>query len=112
MNRGEIWWANLRTPKGSDPGYRRPVVIVQSDAFNQSRIRTVIVAVVTSNLNLALAPGNVPLTRRDSRLNKRSVINVSQLITIDRSFLTERIGKIPKKQMTALDEGLKRVLSL
>jgi mRNA interferase MazF len=112
VKRGEIWWASLSVPKGSEPGYRRPVVIVQSDAFNKSRIQTIVVASITSNMRLADAPGNVSLTRRQSRLPKKSVINVSQLLTLDKSYLTERVGKIPSKQMAELEAGLRLVLSL
>jgi mRNA interferase MazF len=112
VQRGEIWWASLPFPQGSGPGYRRPVVVVQSDAFNRSRIQTVIVAVVTSNVFLAHAPGNVVLPRRQSGLPKDPVVNVSQLITLDRSYLTERVGKLRSSQMQALDEGLRLVLSI
>ena len=112
MQRGEIWWATLPAPSGSSPGKRRPVVIVQSDAFNKSRIQTVIAAVITSNLDLAAAPGNIVLRRRDSKLSRESVINVSQLITIDRSYLTERVSSIPKRLSGALDDGLRLVLAV
>ena len=112
MRRGEIWWASLPAPKGSGPGKRRPVLVVQSDAFNESRIQTVIAAVITSNLELAAAPGNFKLRRRDTQLSKDSVVNVSQLITIDRSFLTERITELPKRLAGKLDEGLRLVLGL
>ena len=89
MRRGEIWWASLQDPQGSGPGYRRPVVIVQSDSFNESRINTVIVAIITSNLILAAAPGNVMIERRVSMLFDDSIANVSQVLTIDRSLLTQ-----------------------
>lgn len=112
MRRGEIWWASLPGPRGSGPGKRRPVLIVQSDAFNESRIQTVIAAVITSNLELAAAPGNLLLRRRDTRLSRDSVVNVSQLITIDRSFITERISELPKRLVGKLDEGLRLVLGL
>ena len=112
MHRGDIWWANLPSPEGSGPGRRRPVLIVQSDAFNASRIQTVIAAVITSNLELSSAPGNLLLRRRDSKLPKDSVVNVSQLITLDKAFLTERVGGLPKRLAGALDEGLRLVLSL
>lgn len=112
MQRGEIWWASLPSPKGSGPGRRRPVLIVQSDAFNASRIQTVIAAVITSNLELTAAPGNLLLRKRDSKLPKDSVINVSQLITLDRSFLTERVSGLPKRLAGAFDEGLRLVLGL
>lgn len=81
MQRGEIWWASMGMPRGSEPGYRRPVVIVQSNEFNRSRINTVIVAIITSSLRLADAPGNVQISGKGSGLNKPSVINVSQLAT-------------------------------
>ena len=110
--RGEIWWAALPAPRGSEPGYRRPVVVVQADAFNRSRLQTVIAAVITSNLRLAEAPGNVRLTRRQSRLSKESVINVSQLITLDRSFLTRRVARLTPRDVAQLDAGLRIVLEL
>jgi mRNA interferase MazF len=112
MKRGEIWWASLSIPEGSEPGYRRPVVIVQADSFNRSRIQTVVVAAITSSIPLADAPGNVLLTRREGRLSKESVVNVSQLLTLDRSFLTERVGRVSAASMGAIDEGLRLVLSL
>jgi len=112
VQRGEIWWACLPSPRGSGPGYRRPVVVVQSDAFNKSRIQTVIVAVITSNVFLARAPGNVVLPRRQSGLPKDSVVNVSQLITLDKSYLTERVGRLRSSQMQVLEDGLRLVLSI
>jgi len=112
MQRGEIWWASLPSPMGSDPGRRRPVLIVQSDAFNASRVQTVIAAVITSNLKLVEAPGNLLLRRRDSGLPRDSVVNVSQLITLDKAYLAEHVGKLPKRHTGAIDEGLRLVLSL
>ena len=112
MRRGEIWWASLPDPVGSGPGYRRPVLIVQSDEFNRSAIRTAICAVITSNLRLGDAPGNVRLTRRASGLAKDSVINVSQLVTIDKSLLTERVGRIPADTMRNVEAGVRLVLAL
>jgi len=112
VERGEIWWATLRPPKGSEPGFRRPVLIVQSDAFNRSRIRTVVAAVITSNLRLAKAPGNVELTVEQSRLPKPSVVNVSQIVTLDNTFLTERAGRLDDITMQAVEAGLRLVLSL
>jgi mRNA interferase MazF len=99
MKRGEIWWASLPEPSGSRRGYRRPVLVVQSDPFNQSRIATVIAAALTSNTELALAPGNVLVKPRTSGLSKESVINVSQLITLDRKFLTERVKTLDQSVM-------------
>jgi mRNA interferase MazF len=110
--RGEIWWATLPEPKASEPGYRRPVLIVQSDVFNRSAIQTVIVAVITSNLRLAAAPGNVMLRRRESRLAKDSVINVSQLVTLSKDFLVDRVGRIPPARIQEVEGGLRLVLSL
>jgi mRNA interferase MazF len=112
VRRGEIWWARLPAPRGSEPGFRRPVVVVQSDAFNRSAIQTVLAAVITSNTRLADAPGNVRLTRGQSKLPRESVVNVSQIITLDRSYLVERVTKLPPKQLLALEEGLRLVLDL
>lgn len=112
IGRGEIWWANLPEPTGSSPGFRRPVLIVQSDAFNQSKIQTVVALVITKNLELAKAPGNVTITARSSRLPIDSVVNVSQVITIDKSLLTEYVATLPHKKMEKIEEGLRLVLSL
>ena len=112
MRRGEIWWASLPGPGGSGPGFRRPVLVIQSDPFNESRINTVIVAVVTSNVRLVHAPGNVLLERRRSRLPRDSVINVSQLLTIDKVFLTERVSLLRPEVMARVEVGLKLVLGL
>jgi mRNA interferase MazF len=112
MERGEVWWEELPEPTASEPGFRRPVVIVQSNAFNRSRIRTIIAVVLTSNLRLAEAPGNVMISASDSGLPKDSVANVSQVITVDRTFLTERCGRLPGQLIRSIDEGLRLVLSL
>lgn len=112
MKRGDIWWASLPMPSGSEPGYRRPLVIVQSDDFNRSRIQTVIAAVISSNLKLAEAPGNMLLPSISTGLPKDSVANVSQLITVDKAFLTEKVGKLTRRQIQRLEEGLRLVLSL
>ena len=112
VKRGEIWWAELSAPSGSEPGFSRPILIVQSDAFNRSKINTVIGAVLTSNLRLAEAPGNVKLAKSISKLKKESLVNVSQLITVDKSFLTERVSRISVAKQHEVDEGLKLVLSL
>lgn len=112
MRRGEIWWATLPEPKASEPGYRRPVLIVQSDAFNRSAIRTVIVAVITSNLRMAAAPGNVMLRKRESRLAKDSVVNVSQLVTLSKDFLVDLVGRVPPARIREIEGGLRLVLSL
>lgn len=112
MQRGEIWWASLPDPSGSGPGYRRPVLIVQSDEFTKSRINTVIVAVITSNTRLAGAPGNVLLRRGTSGLRRGSVVNVSQLITLDKRRLSTRTGNLSSTHMAQVDAGLHLALSL
>ena len=112
MRRGEVWWASLSDPTGSGPGYRRPVIIVQADEFNASAIRTVIVAAITSNLRRAAAPGNVLLRARDTGLRRQSVANVSQLLTVDKRLLTERVGSLPDRLLSDLEAGLRQVLAL
>jgi len=112
MQRGEIWWASIGNPKRSGPGYRRPVLIIQSDEFNRSRIATVIAAAITSKVELARAPGNVLLNRRASGLRRQSVVNVSQVVTLDRSFLTSKVRKLSNRQMVAVEAGLRLVLEL
>jgi len=112
MHRGEIWWASLGEPEGSAPGYRRPVLIVQSDEFNRSRIGTVIVAVLTSNTLLAQAPGNVLIKARQAGLAKDSVVNVSQVITVDKQCLTEKVKKLDSPTMAEIDNGLRLVLAI
>jgi len=112
MRRGEVWWASLPNPSGSGPGFRRPVLVVQADEFTASNIQTVLVAVITSNRALAAAPGNVLLERKHSRLRKSSVVNVSQIVTVDKRVLTERVASLPRRVMAAVDGGLKLVLGL
>lgn len=112
MRRGEIWWASLSTPRGSSPGYRRPVLIVQSNEFNRSRINTVVAVVITSNLLLSDAPGNIRIPARASGLTKPSAVNVSQIITVDKSYLTERIRTLKDNYMKEVDDGLRLVLSV
>jgi mRNA interferase MazF len=112
IRRGDVWWASLPEPRGSEPGYRRPVLVVQADAFNESRIGTVLVATLTTNLRLAEAPGNLRLPRRCAGLPRECVVNVSQVLTLDRRFLAARVGSLPAATMEAVDEGLRLVLSL
>ena len=112
MKRGEIWWASMEDPQGSAPGFRRPVIIVSSNDFNKSQINTVTVVTVTSNLRLADAPGNFKLPKKVSKLSRDSVVNVSQLVTIDKSFLTESVGKLDSKHSNLLDSGLRLALHL
>ena len=112
MTRGEIWWADLPEPRGSEPGYRRPILVIQANSFNQSGIRTVVVAILTANLRLAEAPGNVFLPAKVSGLPRDSIVNVSRLLTLDRSFLTEEVGKLPSRVLAEIDAGLRLVLQL
>lgn len=112
IRRGEIWWATLPNPRASEPGYSRPVLVVQSDAFNRSRIQTILAVIVTSTTRLAEAPGNVPLSRRESGLPKTSVANVSQVITIDKRFLTKKVRSVPKRVVVQVDAGLRLALAL
>ena len=107
-----MWWADLDERRGSSPGYRRPIVVVQADAFNRSKMQTVIAVVLTSNLALAEAPGNVLVTREASRLAKDSVANVSQIVTLDSDHLTERSAKLPPRTVAAIEAGLRLVLDL
>jgi len=111
IQRGEIWWATLPEPVGSELGYRRPVLIIQSNDFNRSRISTVIAVVITSNTKLAEAPGNVFLPGNVTGLPKDSVANVSQVITIDKSFLTERVGSLSSEFLQRVETGLRLVLA-
>lgn len=110
IGQGEVWWADLGEPIGSAPGFRRPVVVVQSDALNRSQIGTVICVPLTSNLKWANAPGNVLLRARVTGLPKDSVANVSQVVTLDKDQLTERTGKLPRKQLEAVLDGIAVVL--
>ena len=112
MRRGEVWWAELPEPVASEPGHRRPVLIVQSDDFNRSRIRTVIAVVLTTNLRLAEAPGNVPVSKEDTALSRDSVANVSQIVTLDKRFLTERVTLLSDHIMMSVEDGIRTVLAL
>ncbi len=112
MKRGEIWWADLPPPRGSEPGFRRPVVIVSDDRFNDSALRTVIVIALTTNLRLGDLRGNVAVPARGTGLSKASIANVTQLSAIDRGDLDGRIGRIPHRLMDDIDNGLRLVLAL
>lgn len=107
---GEVWWADLPPALASEPGFRRPVVVVQGDAFNRSAIRTVVCVPLTSNLRWADAPGNVLLSTRASRLPKEPVANVSQIVTLDRSVLADRITKLPSPKLELILAGIDVVL--
>ena len=110
--RGEIWWAALPEPVGSEPGYRRPLLVVQADSFNRSRIRTVVSVVLTTNLALGEAPGNVTLPKEATALPRDSVANVSQVVTADRAFLTEKVSVLPAPLLAEVEAGLLLVLDL
>jgi mRNA interferase MazF len=112
ISQGEIWWADLPSPTGSGPGFRRPVVIVQSDALNRSRISTVVCVPLTSNLKWSLAPGNVRLSARLTGLSKDSVANVSQIISLDKDLLTECVGKLPRPKLGLVISGIGIVLGM
>jgi len=110
ISQGEIWWADVPAPTGSGPGFRRPVLIVQGDAFNRSALATVVCVPITSNLRWADAPGNVRLTGRITGLSRDSVANVSQVVSIDRTLLTERVGKLSRPKVDLVLAGLDVVL--
>jgi mRNA interferase MazF len=112
VERGQVWTADLGEPEGSEPGYNRPVLIVQSDAFNRSRLHTVIAVVLSTNLRLLDAPGNVLIPAKASGLRKASVANVSQLITVDREFLMELAGRVRGQSLEDVENGLRIVLGL
>lgn len=112
IHRGEIFWASLGPPRGSEPAFDRPVLVIQSDRFNASRISTVLAAIITSNEALAAAPGNVGISKRESGLPKPSVVNVSQLVTLDKQFLSRRAGRLKPDVMDKVDAGLRLVLEL
>ncbi len=110
IGQGEVWGADLPAPTGSGPGFRRPVVVVQRDALNRSRIATVVCIPLTSNLRWEIAPGNVLLRARLTGLSKDSVANVSQIIALDKRLLTERAGKLPPAKLELVLSGIDVVL--
>jgi len=110
MVRGEIWWVNLPPPSGSKPAKRRPVLIIQGDNFNRSRINTVVCAIITSNTELSTLPGNLLLERSISGLEKTAVINFSDLYTLDKTDLIEHIAMLPKFMLEKVNNCLKLVL--
>lgn len=112
MERGELWWADLGEPRGSEPALRRPVLVLQADSFNRSRLQTVVVISLTSNMRLAAAPGNVVCRTRGTGLSQPSVVNVTQISTLDRRFLDERIGRLPAATLRQVEEGVRLVLGL
>jgi len=110
VSQGEVWWADLGEPRGSKPGFRRPIVVIQGDGLNRSRIATVVCVAITSNLKWAAAPGNVLLSESASGLARESVVNVSQIVTLDKSELVERAGKLPKAKLELVLSGVDVVL--
>lgn len=112
IRRGSIWWTDLASPSGAGPGYRRPILILQADAFNSSRIATVIGVAITSNLRLAAAPGNVLLQATESGLPRDSVINVSQIVTLDKEDLDVPAGAISARTLATVQQGVRLVLDL
>ena len=110
VSQGEVWWADLGEPRGSKPGFRRPILVVQGDSLNRSHLATVVCVVLTSNLKWAAAPGNVALSGRMTGLPKESVANVSQVVTLDKTELTERVGKLPKAKTELVLSGIDVVL--
>ncbi|HEV7883719.1 MAG TPA: type II toxin-antitoxin system PemK/MazF family toxin [Solirubrobacteraceae bacterium] len=112
MLRGELWWADLGLPRGSAPALRRPVLIISANPYNQSNLRTVTVAVLTTNLKLAALPGNVSIPADIAGLNAGSIVNVTQIATIDRAAVDERIGALPDWLTAQVDAGLMRALAL
>lgn len=112
MLRGELWWADLGLPRGSAPALRRPVLIISADQYNRSELSTVTVVVLTGTTRLAALPGNVALSPDSSGLDSESVVNVTQVATIDRSVLEQRLGELPDWLMAQVDSGLERALAL
>jgi mRNA interferase MazF len=110
VGQGEIWWVDLAEPRGSEPGFRRPVVVIQGDALNRSRIGTVLCVVLTGNLRWADAPGNVLLSAKVSGLTNDSVANVSQIVTLDREAFLERMGKLGRRKLELIFSGLDAIL--
>ena len=112
VQRREVWWADLEEPRGSEPGFRRPLLIVQADAFNSSKLRTVVGVVLTSNARLLDAPGNVLLPAKATGLPRDSVANITQIVTLDEDYLSERVARIAPSLMAHVDAGLRLVLDL
>ena len=112
IKRGEIWWAELPEPTASEPGYKRPLIVIQSNDFNSSNINTIIAVIITFNIFLAAAPGNILLPATKSKLPKKSVVNVSRLITVDKSFFTEKVHTLSSRLMEQIDDGIRLVLKL
>lgn len=112
MKRGEIWWAEPGVPKGSDPGFRHPVVILQNDKFLESRLMTVTCILLTTNENLADSPGNIVLKKQETCLSRDSVVNVSQIVTLDKRFLLEKAGNVKREQLDRIEKGVLLALGI
>lgn len=112
IERGEIWWTDLPEPKGSMPGFRHPVLIVQSDGFNRTQLKTFVGVVITTNLRLSKMPGNILLESKQSGLPEDSVVNVTQIVTANKTDLLEFVGTLSERKMEQVDRGLRLVLSL
>ncbi len=110
ISQGDLFWVDLGEPRGSEPGFRRPFVVVQNDAFNRSKINTVVVCALSSNVKLAAAPGNVLLKKGEGNLPKAGVVNISQVVTLNKDELGNRIGQLPKKRMEEVIGGLHLLL--
>ncbi len=110
IHQGDIFWVDFGEPHGSEPGFRHPHVVLQNNVFNTSRLNTVVLCVLTSNLERAKAPGNVLLRRGEGNLPKDSVVNVTQLVTADKNDLVEKIGSLPRKRVTQIIDGVKLLL--
>ena len=107
IKQGEIYWVDLAEPKGSEPGYRHPHIVIQNNLFNDSRINTTVVCTLTSNLNRTKAPGNVMLNKGEANLSKQSVVNISQIFTVNKADLIEKIGQVSEKRMLEILDGIK-----
>lgn len=107
IQQGEIYWVDLGTPSGSEPGYRHPHIVIQNNLFNASKINTVVVCALTSNIKRAEAPGNVLLNKGEANLPKKSVVNISQIYTVNKTDFVEKIGKVSEKRFTEILQGIK-----
>ena len=110
INQGDVFWVELGEPSGSAPGYRHPHVVIQNNIFNHSRINTVVLCSITSNLERAKAPGNVLLSRGEANMPKRSVVNISQIVTVDKSDIVEKIGTLSPKRMREILDGIQLLI--
>ncbi len=106
IQQGEIYWLDLSEPRGSEPGFRHPHIVIQNNLFNASRINTVVVCSLTSNIQRATAPGNVLLSKGEANLPKKSVVNISQIFTVNKRELTEKIGQVSKQRFAQILEGI------